>query len=119
MKKIMYKAALLIVSAMSVSYAAQAQAYLQDPKYGNTPEERKENVLRINYFNDAYKNKNYNHCRCKIDKSRLFAASSIHTLAPFSLSTTLLISEKRAACLIRHASLCIILYSAFTLAAAA
>ena len=56
----MYKAALLIVSAMSVSYAAQAQAYLQDPKYGNTPEERKENVLRINYFNDAYKNKNYN-----------------------------------------------------------
>lgn len=59
MKKIMYKAALLIVAAVSVSFAAQAQAYLQDPKYGNTPDERKENVLRINYFNDAYKNKNY------------------------------------------------------------
>lgn len=59
MKKIMYKAVLLVVAAVSVSFSAQAQAYLQDPKYGSTPDERKENVLRINYFNDAYKNKHY------------------------------------------------------------
>ena len=59
MKKIMNKVTLLIVAAVSFSYAAQAQAYLQDPKYGNTPEERQQNVLRINYFNDAYKNKQY------------------------------------------------------------
>ncbi len=42
-----------------VSLTARAQE-ITDPKYGATPEERKENVLKLNYLKDAYDTKNYN-----------------------------------------------------------
>ncbi len=59
MKKMIYRTALLTVAAVAFSFSARAQAYLQDPKYGNSPEQRQETVLNINYFNDNYKAKNY------------------------------------------------------------
>lgn len=46
----------------SVTFGAMAQGgydYKQDPKYGNTPEERERNVMILNYFNDAYKMRTY------------------------------------------------------------
>lgn len=46
-----------VLSAVSV----KAQAYLQDPRYGNTPEERKANVITLNSFNDYYTTKDYDH----------------------------------------------------------
>ena len=39
--------------------AAGAQAWLEDPRYGNSPEERRQNVLELNYFNDKYSLKEY------------------------------------------------------------
>lgn len=55
MKKL-FVLAMTIMSAMSI---AKAQSWLEDPKFGNNPEERKENVLTLNYFNDAYQAKDY------------------------------------------------------------
>ena len=58
MKHLDLKLVLVLVLA-SLSAGAFAQAYLEDPRYGNTPEERKQNVLILNFFNDTYNNKNY------------------------------------------------------------
>ncbi len=49
----------LALALTSLSAGAFAQAYLEDPRYGATPEERKQNVLILNFFNDTYNNKNY------------------------------------------------------------
>ncbi len=59
MKKIALNLMLVVAAAM-FTLSAQAQAYLQDPKYGNSPEERQKNVEILNYFNDAYNNKDFN-----------------------------------------------------------
>ncbi len=50
---------LTVLAAGFAVVTVRAQAYLQDPRYGDTPEERQQNVLTLNYFNDAYAAKNY------------------------------------------------------------
>ncbi len=58
MKKLFLLLAGLIVSTLSLS----AQDF-SDPRYakfGDTPEQRKENIKTVNYFSDAYKTKAYN-----------------------------------------------------------
>jgi uncharacterized protein YktA (UPF0223 family) len=45
-------------TVMAVS-SVSAQAYLEDPRYGNSPEERKENVMTLNSFNDYVTTKDY------------------------------------------------------------
>lgn len=51
---------LVMIAVLCVAACtAKAQAYLEDPKYGNSPEERKQNVMLLNYFNDAYSMKDY------------------------------------------------------------
>lgn len=51
----------VIIALLAVAaFTAKAQEYLNDPRYGNTPEERKENVLILNYFNEAYQSNDYN-----------------------------------------------------------
>lgn len=48
-------AAVLIMAAIGAS----AQDYSSDPRYGSTPEERNKNVLELQFFNDAYNNKDW------------------------------------------------------------
>ncbi|MBP3425392.1 MAG: enzyme of heme biosynthesis [Rikenellaceae bacterium] len=58
MKKNLLKifvAACAVFAASNVS----AQTYLEDPRYGNSPEERKENVTTLNSFNDYVTTKDY------------------------------------------------------------
>lgn len=55
MKKFLLTIALIAASAFS---AAHAQANL-DPKYGDDPAQRGENIKLLNYFNDAYQTKAY------------------------------------------------------------
>lgn len=54
---------LAVVAAGSVN----AQAYLQDPRYGNTPEERKANVITLNSFNDYVTTKDYDNALKQLD----------------------------------------------------
>lgn len=60
MKNFYSKMFLLLIAAVTLSFTANAQTYKEDPKYGATPEQREANVLKLNYFNDAYNNKDYN-----------------------------------------------------------
>ncbi|MBR2451750.1 MAG: enzyme of heme biosynthesis [Rikenellaceae bacterium] len=48
-----------VVAAVVAVSSASAQAYLEDPRYGNSPEERKENVMTLNSFNDYVTTKDY------------------------------------------------------------
>jgi tetratricopeptide (TPR) repeat protein len=41
------------------AFTANAQTYLEDPKWGDTPEQRTENALEFNYLRDAYNMKDY------------------------------------------------------------
>lgn len=50
---------MLLIASTTVSLMAQGYDYKQDPKYGNTPEEREHNVTILNYFNDACQMKTY------------------------------------------------------------
>ncbi|UKI39110.1 MAG: hypothetical protein L6V35_08075 [Alistipes putredinis] len=44
---------------MAAAVSVSAQSWKEDPRYGNTPEEREENVKILNFFNDAWDAKNY------------------------------------------------------------
>ncbi len=44
-----------MLATLAFATTAAAQDYLQDPRYGKSPEERQENALMLNYFNDAYR----------------------------------------------------------------
>lgn len=44
---------------LGMSGSATAQDFRDDPKYGANPAEREKNVLILNYFKDAYKEKDY------------------------------------------------------------
>ncbi|MDR2936618.1 MAG: enzyme of heme biosynthesis, partial [Rikenellaceae bacterium] len=49
-----------ILAMVALATTARAQnGYLQDPRYGATPEERHENALMLNYFDDARKANRY------------------------------------------------------------
>lgn len=48
---------LLVFLALALS--AQAQDFMEDPRYGNTPEERQANLLELQFFRDAYNNKDF------------------------------------------------------------
>jgi tetratricopeptide (TPR) repeat protein len=54
--KIALGVALMIVAGTS----AVAQSFLEDPRYGSTPEERKTNVGNLNWLQDAVNAKNWN-----------------------------------------------------------
>lgn len=58
MKKLALKLMFAFAFA-AISFTANAQAFLEDPRYGDTPEERKENVLALNFFNDMCNNQDY------------------------------------------------------------
>lgn len=59
MKTIKTKLLLLIV-ALTLSSASFGQtSYLDDPKWGENPDDRKENALTFNFFRDAYNAKDY------------------------------------------------------------
>ncbi len=58
MKRIYTKMALLAVAGLT-TLGASAQSYLEDPKWGDNPENRKQNVLEYNYFSEQYNNQNY------------------------------------------------------------
>jgi tetratricopeptide (TPR) repeat protein len=50
----------LTVALLALCAGAFGQAnYMEDPRYGATPEERQKNVLDLNFLNDAYNNKDY------------------------------------------------------------
>ncbi|MDR2885710.1 MAG: enzyme of heme biosynthesis [Rikenellaceae bacterium] len=49
----------LTVALLAFAFGASAQSYMEDPRYGATPAEREKNVLDLNFFNDAYNNKDY------------------------------------------------------------
>lgn len=51
---------LLVAGMVLAANLAGAQSFLQDPKYGPDPESRQKNVEILNFFNDAYKSKQYN-----------------------------------------------------------
>ena len=51
----LFASAFAVFAVSSVS----AQTYLEDPRYGNSPEERKENVMTLNSFNDYVTTKDY------------------------------------------------------------
>ena len=53
------KKILLATVLLAFTATVQAQTYLEDPKYGNNPDERKANVELLNLFLDEYKMKNY------------------------------------------------------------
>ncbi len=56
MKKLLLTAAVALSATVSM---AQNEAYLSDPRYGNSPEERKANVQLLNAFNYSVKLKDY------------------------------------------------------------
>lgn len=58
MKKVILKSVML-VAAVVASVSTFAQSWKEDPRYGNTPEEREANVKILNFFNDAWAAKNY------------------------------------------------------------
>jgi tetratricopeptide (TPR) repeat protein len=41
------------------AYGANAQSHLEDPRFGSTPEERTENLKKLNFLRDEMNNKNY------------------------------------------------------------
>ncbi len=51
--------AALILGAGAVSQVA-AQSFLEDPRYGNSPEERQKNVGKLNFMSDEVTAKNWN-----------------------------------------------------------
>ncbi|MCD7962288.1 MAG: hypothetical protein LUF90_01760 [Rikenellaceae bacterium] len=55
--KVLFPALLCLCAAFSVQ--AQQDAFLEDPKYGNTPEERRETVVTIQYFVNAARGERY------------------------------------------------------------
>lgn len=57
--KLNLKSLVMACAAMFVVSSVSAQAYLEDPRYGNSPEERKENVMTLNSFNDYVTTKDY------------------------------------------------------------
>ncbi len=59
MKKFRLVLLLAVMAAGSVFNAA-AQNFRDDPRYGNTPEEREENVKFYQFFQNAYNDKQYN-----------------------------------------------------------
>ena len=59
MKRISFRSVLMTSIALLGSLSVSAQAYLSDPRYGDTPEEREKNVLTLNFFNDACNARNY------------------------------------------------------------
>lgn len=60
MKTILKLAAATAIILSAGTSAAVAQNHLEDPRYGNTPEERTENLKRLNFLRDEVNNKNYN-----------------------------------------------------------
>lgn len=51
-------AAIVLSAGVSAVYAQGN--HLEDPRYGNTPEERTENLKKLNFLRDEVNNKNYN-----------------------------------------------------------
>ena len=58
MKKVILKS-IVLCAAVVASVSVSAQGWKDDPRYGNSPEEREENVKILNFFNDAWDAKNY------------------------------------------------------------
>lgn len=59
MKKRILMLISMVIMGSSALMAQGGYDYKQDPKYGNTPEEREHNVAIFNYFNDAYQMKTW------------------------------------------------------------
>jgi tetratricopeptide (TPR) repeat protein len=59
MKSISKLALIAVVALVGGVYSASAQSHLEDPRYGNTPEERTENLKILNFLRDEINNKNY------------------------------------------------------------
>lgn len=53
------KLILALAVTLSVAGSVRAQAWLEDPKWGSSPEERQEMVRTWNLFDDSYKLKNF------------------------------------------------------------
>ncbi len=48
-----------LAASLLLAGGVQAQAWLEDPKWGSSPEERTQNVSTFNMFDDAYKLRNF------------------------------------------------------------
>lgn len=57
--KTIFKTLLASVAVLFIGGAAFAQNHLEDPRYGNTPEERTENLKLLNFLQDEINGKNY------------------------------------------------------------
>lgn len=58
MKRVILRT-IVLCAAVAAAVSVSAQSWKEDPRYGNTPEEREENVKILNFFNDAWDAKNY------------------------------------------------------------
>lgn len=57
MKSVKTLLTLMMLGVMALS--AAAQDFMNDPRYGDTPEARQANLMELQFFNDAYNNKDY------------------------------------------------------------
>lgn len=86
MKSMNFKFAVPALFLLLFALSVRAQEIPTDPKYGATPEERKENVLRLNYLNDAYNNKNYNVAVKYIDELVAYAPKSSQNIYVYGIN---------------------------------